>query len=145
MVQLLYKGALRVQDIVGPTFKDILKNGLDEQGCTTVHFDAKKSTERLVVFDKTVIGAVYAYQQHAKADDDDAMFPPASGDDPARNHARWIQRFFANKGVDVQSHDFRTTQATNYYHKSKDVVATQQFLGHSSVKSTERYIKPNQN
>ena len=55
-----------------------------------------------------------------KAKDDDVMFVAGKGDNPARDHARWLQRFFQKKNEDVQSHDFRTTKATDLYKVTKD-------------------------
>ena len=36
-----------------------------------------------------------------KAKDDDVMFVAGKGDNPARDHARWLQRFFQKKNEDV--------------------------------------------
>ena len=70
------------------------------------------------------------------------MFPPAAGTDKTINHARWLHRFFAKHGEDVQSHDFRVTSATMRYAASKDILETSRFLGHSSVTVTQKYLKP---
>ena len=71
------------------------------------------------------------------------MFKPGSGKDPTLNHGRWLKRFFDCYNLDVQSHDFRTSQATRYFAACNDLLLTSKFLGHSSVKTTEKYLKPN--
>ena len=84
MVQLLLKGALRIQDIVGPTFKDLKQCNPNENGCRVMHFKAKKSSSRSVLFDKEVYDAVIDYQRQIKAKDEDVMFPPGCGTDPVQ-------------------------------------------------------------
>ena len=42
----------------------------------------------------------------------------------------------------VQSHDFRTSRATEMYIRTGDIVAVQEFLGHKKVTTTQRYIHP---
>ena len=106
-----------------------------------MHFDAKKTTARNIPFDQDAYDAVVDYQKSTKAHDDAVMFAPASGNVPTRNHARWIQRFFEKHGEDIQSHDFRATRATKYYKATNDIVATQKFVGHSSVETTMKYLK----
>ena len=51
MIQLLFQGALRIQDIVGPTFGDIKRIEANAQGFRKVHFIAKKSNARNVLID----------------------------------------------------------------------------------------------
>ena len=41
--------------------------------------------------------------------------------------------------VDVSTHDLRRTAGAWYYIATRDIFATSRFLGHSSVKVTERY------
>ena len=42
----------------------------------------------------------------------------------------------------VQSHDFRTSRATEMYIRTGDILAVQEFLCHSKVSTTQRYIHP---
>ena len=52
-----------------------------------------------------------------------------------------MTRFYHANGIKVNSHDFRTTQATNFYNETGDIIATADLLRHSSVKVTQGYIK----
>ena len=41
----------------------------------------------------------------------------------------------------VKSHDFRVTQATLFYKETKDLIKTQNFIGHKNAETTRGYIK----
>ena len=66
----------------------------------------------------------------------DVMFPPGDGRNPANKWTKMLAKFFKKHGHDVKSHDFRVTQATEFYKVTKDIVKTQQFIGHSKVETT---------
>ena len=76
MVMMLYYGALRIQDIIGPTFKQIKELKPNDQGFRTMHFIAKKTSSRNVMFGPEVYDAIVAYQKHSKKKDGDVMFTP---------------------------------------------------------------------
>ena len=50
-----------------------------------------------------------------------------------------MNRVFDKK---VQSHDFRTSRATEMYIRTGDIVAVQEFLCHKKVTTTQKYIHP---
>ena len=62
LIQLLYKGALRIQDVVGIQFSKITEAIPDADGFIEVKFDAKKTTSRVVVFGPEVVDAVETYR-----------------------------------------------------------------------------------
>ena len=124
MSQLLYQGALRIQDIVGPKFKDIKRLRSDADGLRIMHFKAKKSSTRDVHFDEEAYDAVISYQESINAGDNDVMFKPNEQGDPARYQQRWLRQFFSRHELDVQSHDFRTTRASRYYAECGDILST---------------------
>ena len=70
------------------------------------------------------------------------MFKPGSGKDETLDQGRWLKRFLDRHNLDVKSHDFRTSQATRYFAACNDLLLTSKFLGHASVKTTEKYLKP---
>ena len=115
LVQLLYEGALRIQDVVGIPFAKITLAVPDADGFIEVEFVAKKSTKRQVLYGERVQEAVEAYREHEGAPHDAVMF--ASGDAATSSNAliNWLTRFFKRHGETVQSHDFRKTMANNYY------------------------------
>ena len=69
------------------------------------------------------------------------MFPEGEGIDPASKWSIKVSKFFNKHELKVQSHDFRVTQATDFYKKTGDLVKTQDFMGHSHSNTTEKYIK----
>ena len=52
-----------------------------------------------------------------------------------------LAKFFKKNKLIVKSHDFRVTQATEFYKATQDIVKTQNFIGHSKVETTLRYVK----
>ena len=52
-----------------------------------------------------------------------------------------LAKFFKKHKLNVKSHDFRVTQATEFYRDTQDIVKTQNFIGHSKVETTLRYVK----
>ena len=93
------------------------------------------------MIDQETVDAIIAYQQERNANDDDVMFQAGDGVNPSDKWVKRLSKFFAKHGLKVKSHDFRVTQASDYYEKTKSVVATKGFLGHASINTTERYIK----
>ena len=88
------------------------------------------------MIDQTTITAIKDYQDEIGATDTDVMFPPGDGRNPANKWTKMLAKFFKKHGHDVKSHDFRVTQATEFYKVTKDIVKTQQFIGHSKVETT---------
>ena len=84
---------------------------------------------------------VQAFKAKQGAADSDVMFPGGSGSNPANKWVKKVTKFFNKKGLKVQSHDFRVTTATEMYEQTKDIVAVQQYLSHSDIKTTQRYVK----
>ena len=62
LIQLLYEGGLRIQDVVDIPFDQVLKAPVDARGIRKVKFKAKKSGSRLVPFTPAVAEAVEAYR-----------------------------------------------------------------------------------
>ena len=50
------------------------------------------------------------------------MFSPGPSNQPTAKWVYGISRFFKKYGIDVQTHDFRTTMLTWLYNKTKDIV-----------------------
>ena len=53
-----------------------------------------------------------------------------------------MSRFF-KPDWHVQSHDFRTSWATECFKKSKNLMVVSKYLGHKSIGTTEAYVKLN--
>ena len=85
MVLLLFEGALRIQDIVGPTFSEFTGPKANREGFRLIKFVGKKTTAREILYPKETIEAIAAYQTERGAKDDDIIFPPASGPDKTKD------------------------------------------------------------
>ena len=144
LVQLLYKGALRIQDVIGIPFSKITQAIPDAGGFIEVKFEAKKTTSRVVVFSPDVVDAVEAYRQHEDQPHDAVIFTSDGAITSSKTLQKWLTRFFGKHKKIVKSHDFRTTMATNHYKEFGNVKKTQLFLGHSSVAVTDGYLKPDE-
>ena len=86
MIQLLHQGALRLEDIVGPTFADFKRIQPNSEGFRVMHFDAKKTTARQVPFDQDAYDAIEAYQKEINAKNEDIMFPPGQSRDSTNKY-----------------------------------------------------------
>ena len=86
MIQLLHQGALRLEDIVGPTFADFKRIQPNAEGFRVMYFDAKKTTARQVPFDHDAYDAIESYQRKINAKDEDIVFPPGQSRDPTNKY-----------------------------------------------------------
>ena len=101
----------------------------------------ERKQARTVVVDAKTIAAIKTYQDERGADNSDIIFPPGDGRDPANKWTQMLAKFFKKHKLNVKSHDFRVTQATEFYKATQDIVKTQNFIGHSKVETTLRYVK----
>ena len=72
---------------------------------------------------------------------DTVMFAPGSARNPTARWSKCVRDFYSKNGLDVKSHDFRVSQVTRYYKSTKDIIKTQEFVGHSNVSVTRGYVK----
>ena len=128
--------ALRIQDAVGLTFGSITQIRADKDGFRKLFIAGKKTSSRTVVVNEQTVAAIKAYQVEIGADNSDYIFEPGKGRNPANKWTKKIAKFFKDHNLKVKSHDFRVTQATEYYKATQDIVKTQHFLGHSKVETT---------
>ena len=69
------------------------------------------------------------------------MFEAGFGTNPANKWSKIISTFFKEHDMIVKSHDFRVTQVTAYYNETLDIIKTQEFVGHSKIETTRKYVK----
>ena len=58
------------------------------------------------------------------------MFEPGNGTNPANKWVKMLHKFYKQRGYDVKSHDFRVSQATDFYNETKDIEMTRKFMNH---------------
>lgn len=125
LILLLLQGAMRIQDAIGLTFRDITSLKADKDGRKKLTLRAKKTTARDIFLNDEAIQAVKTYQADIGAKADDIMFEP--GATPGAETSRWskqVSSFFKKYGLKVTTHDFRTTMITSFYNETKDLVKT---------------------
>ena len=105
-----------------------------------VKLEAKKSSARVVKVSKPTVDAIKKYQQENNRTDSDIMFPRGSGHDPANKWVQRVQKYYRKLGIQLQTHNIRKTAITEFYNESKDIVATQKYVGHSNIKITQLYV-----
>ena len=118
------------------TFGSITQLRADKDGFRKLSLPGKKTSARTVVVDEETVAAIRAYQVEIGADDSDIIFPPGAGRNPANKWTQMVAKFFNKHKLKVKSHDFRVTQATEFYKATQDILKTQQFIGHSKVETT---------
>ena len=59
------------------------------------------------------------------ASDSKDMFEAGFGSNPANKWTKMLTKFYDAYGMKVKSHDFRTTQVTDFYKATQDIVKTQ--------------------
>ena len=93
LVKLLHTCALRIQDAVGLTFGQVTQLKVNKSGFRKLKLVGKKTTGRTVLVDQHTFEAILAYQQEIEAEDEDEMFPPGDGHDPANKWVKKLKRF----------------------------------------------------
>jgi integrase/recombinase XerD len=144
MLELLYATALRVSELVNLKFSNIdLENKF-------VRIMGKGSKERLVPFgDKTKnFLLIYLKKRKRHAGRNDFVFVSRLGKKLSRE-AFWMQlkRIVINAGItkSVSPHTFRHSCASHLLKSGADIRFIQEFLGHSSISTTQIYTHLDKN
>ena len=143
-LELLYGAGLRVSELV------LLNLGDVSMARREIRVVGKGSKERSVPLGRAAARACQQYLErrgelaHPKSSylDPQALLVSARG---KRLSVRWIQRFTARYGLasvgrpDLHPHALRHSCATHMLEGGADLRLIQEFLGHSSLSTTERY------
>ena len=108
----------------------------NEDGFRTITLAAKKTSERMVTIDQGTVDVIIAYKRETNAADDAEMFEAGNGTNPANKWVKILRKFYKQRGYDVKSHDFRVSQATDFYNETKDIEMTRRFMNHKDIKTT---------
>jgi integrase/recombinase XerC len=143
IVEVLYGGGLRVSELVSLDigFLDL------ESGVARVL--GKGGKERIVPLGRGAVRAIKAYLQlrpliarQGSALDERALFINREG---LRVSVRFVQRMVRKRGLligtreSVHPHSLRHSSATHLLDGGADLRTIQEFLGHSSLSTTQRY------
>ncbi|MGM5593902.1 tyrosine recombinase XerC [Corynebacterium glucuronolyticum] len=140
ILELLYATGMRVAELCSLDVADV------DGAKNTVKVTGKGNKQRVVPFGAPARNAldqwISAGRGHfATADSGDALFLGVRGGriDP-RQVRRIVETAAANTGVDgITPHSLRHTAATHLLEGGADLRAVQEFLGHSSLQTTQIY------
>jgi integrase/recombinase XerD len=105
-------------------------------------FVPKRWHERTIPLEEGLAVALEAHCRHLKASD--LVFPTRKGK-PNGKQRLTLTRLAKRAGMDDSRfwlHKFRATAATNWLRGGIDLRTVQMLLGHRSLESTLRYLKP---
>jgi len=143
IVELMYSTGIRVSELINLKTNDI---NLDENFIKVL---GKGSKERIVPFGnraKESILTYLEYRQKRASPDNIYLFLNSKGNKLTRGGFWWELKNMANKAgiqIKVKPHMLRHTAATHLLAKGVDFKVLQVLLGHSSVVTTQRYVKVN--
>ena len=80
---------------------------------------------------------IKTYKYESNAADDAIMFEPGNGTNPANKWVKMLSKFYKQRGYNVKSHDFRVSQATDFYNETKDIEMTRKFMNHTDIRTTQ--------
>ena len=143
IVELLYEMAARVQDVALLHWSAVKpEQGPELPGCALVHLKALKSSERNMLLSAATYERLKAYKDKQGIAKNEWPARQIFDVPNANALVKRLARYFKGKlDFDFQSHNFRTTMATDLYKETNDIVTVGRFVGHASVKTTQGYIK----
>ena len=140
--------ALRATELCRLNVGDVLdSNGNIKRYVTIRSETAKFWQERTIRIGTAVRGALGNFIDHKRkagepTDGDSPLFCSQKGGHLDRTRLfRIVKSILKKAGIEESVHTLRKTGGTHYYTKSNyDLIATQQFLGHSDPSVTRKYI-----
>lgn len=147
ILELLYGSGLRVSELVGLDLRDVVLDGRGP-GDDSLRVSGKGNKQRVVPLGNKARGALNRYLEQrrdflrAGASDGGALLLNRFG---KRLGVRSVQNLVKRYGAlatgrgDLHPHALRHTCATHMLEGGADLRAIQEFLGHSSLSTTQRY------
>ena len=149
MLETLYSTGIRVSELVGLDWEDVDLSG------EAMHVRGKGKKERIVPLGSHALDAIRKYMEMIKAD---PRFSNAWNEDrPVRplflnKHAqrlssrsvrRKLDKYLRQVGLDstISPHTLRHSFATHLLAEGADLRTIQEFLGHASIATTQRYVR----
>lgn len=125
---------LRVSEIVGIDLTDITDN--------TLHIIGKGNKERFVPLSSSVVEAMEKYLSARPSSPSPALYLSSTTKErmTTRSVQHLIESLSQKTGLDFHTHTLRHTGASYIYDATKDIVITQEILGHTNISTTRRYI-----
>jgi site-specific recombinase XerD len=141
MFMLMLRCGLRVDEVA-----NLNMSSLDLKRCQIFVLNGKGSKDRVVYISKDAHNALLRYLKVRLSSRARKVFLVEKGEYKGKPiSVRGIQKrieYYAKKmGVKVSCHQLRHTMATQLLNADADLVTIQDLLGHSQIKTTQRYCK----
>ena len=137
LVELLYSSGLRVSEAVKMKIDDL---NLKEKMGKVISGKGKK--DRHIILSNNVIGHISNYLKDRK-EDSEYLFPSEKSHITVRMAQKVVNKSAKKAGIKkrVFCHALRSSFATHLLEAGTDIRVIQVLLGHSSISTTERYVK----
>ena len=137
LVELLYSSGLRVSEAVKMKIDDL---NLKEKMGKVISGKGKK--DRHIILSNNVIGHINNYLKDRK-EDSEYLFPSEKSHITVRMAQKVVNKSAKKAGIKkrVFCHALRSSFATHLLEAGTDIRVIQVLLGHSSISTTERYVK----
>lgn len=141
MFMLMLRCGLRVEEVAKLTLA-----ALDLRRLQLIVYEGKGRKDRIVYLSRDALQAVASYLRVRPSSRTRCLFLVEKGTCKGKGiSVRGIQKrmeYYAKKtGLKVSCHQLRHTMATQLLNADADLVTIQDLLGHSRIKTTQRYCK----
>lgn len=141
MFMLMLRCGLRVEEVANLTIGVI-----DVKRRTLLIEDGKGAKDRIVYMSNDALQALAAYLKVRPASRTRKIFLAEKGESKGqpisiRGIQRRMERYARKARIKVSCHHLRHTMATQMLNADADICTIQDLLGHSSVKTTQRYCR----
>jgi site-specific recombinase XerD len=141
MFTLMLRTGLRVEEVANLTL-----NAIDFKRCKILVYNGKGNKDRVVYISNDAFNALLQYLRVRPSTKKKNVFLVEKGTYLGRPiSVRGIQKrmeYYAKKaGLKVSCHHLRHTMATQLLNADADLVTIQDLLGHTRIKTTQRYCK----
>jgi site-specific recombinase XerD len=141
MFTLMLRSGLRVEEVANLTL-----NAIDFKQCKVFVYNGKGNKDRVVYISNDAFRALVNYLKVRPSTKETKVFLVEKGSYLGKPiSVRGIQKrmeYYAKKaGVKVSCHHLRHTMATQLLNADADLVTIQDLLGHTRIKTTQRYCK----
>lgn len=136
IIQLFLASGIRTSELISIKIKDI---DFKEK---TIKIIGKGNKQRTAYFDESCKKALLKYLSQTQVNIDDYLFLNSRNKPYSRNEIYYIcKKAFnlLNLDKNFSTHTLRHTSATLLYMAKGDILAVKEFLGHSSIVSTQIY------
>ena len=141
MFTLMLRSGLRVEEVANLTL-----NAIDFKRCKVFVYNGKGNKDRVVYISNDAFKALVNYLKVRPSTNEKKVFLVEKGTYLGKPiSVRGIQKrmeYYAKKtGIKVSCHHLRHTMATQLLNADADLVTIQDLLGHTRIKTTQRYCK----